>query len=91
MNSATKSAKVWALIVVLSQYFTSNSPSSIPIEPIIRLPPGYSLLSIHVFGSLVQHVRHIFQVLLVDREEKISRLKSVGEGDDQDFIVGFVD
>ena len=48
------------------------------------------IFSFHILRGSVQHVNHGLWVVPVNREQELSRLKSVGEGRDQDLIVSFV-
>lgn len=41
--------------------------------------------------GLIQHIGHYLWVILVDGEEELSGLQLVGEHDDQNFVVGFID
>ena len=54
-------------------------------------PPGdHCIFSIHVFCGLLQHIGHCLHVVLVDREEELSKLQPIGECNDKNFVVDFV-
>ena len=52
---------------------------------------NHDILSIHILRGLVQHVIHGLRVVLVNQEQELPELEFVGEGSDQDLIIGFVD
>ena len=55
------------------------------------LSRNYGILSIHVLCGLVQHVNLDLRIILVNKEQQLSRSKSIGKGRDQDFLIGYID
>ena len=63
----------------------------LPFSLLQPTPSGnHCIFSIYVLHGLVQHIGHCLWVILIDREEELSRLQPVGECSDENLVVGFV-
>ena len=43
---------------------------------------SYGILGIYVLCGLIQHVKHSFRIFLVNKEQELSGLESIGKGCD---------